>query len=740
MKVTEIRDARELAGMREEWNALLGASGSDTIFLSWEWASAWWQAYGVSGELRILKIYDDAGVLRGIAPLRASRIERYRQTVDALQFVGYAPSDCDSDYLDFISAPGYEQAVMEALGRYWQDALGRGAVLLLHEIPETSPNLPPLDATAQAAGLERIESDVACSTVKLPETWDAYLAMLKPRFRTKVRSVLRNLEAREEIRFGFCQTSREVEELLPVLYDLHARRWQAEHKPGVFGDPRKRRFYTALSALLLERGWLRFSWLEFNGQVLACQYGFAYKGVYFQLQEGYEPDSEHWNVGVGLRAWSMRQLLAEGIREYDFMAGTGRHKSDWGSAVKQSKRILLARPGAWNLLFLRGPEWDASLRRAVKSVLPEKVAARVAAAPGGIAALGQDVGWMRQAAAEIYVRSGMPQVTRRLRGRYQVEVAPNGVLPKLSWKKRTEGAARVFYYHRVNDENDPFFDAISTSLFEEHVRFLARNYQVVSLGEMMQYLEEGRSTDTVVAITFDDGYRDNYEKAFPILKRYGVPATIFLTTGSLDSGEPLWFERLAEAIKHTTRETLDLEIDIPRRVAFGSTEERLAANKTIFACLRRLSDEQRRVHLEAILAELGESPSGKHRNKMLSWDEVRLMNRERIDFGGHTVTHPFLSKLAPERAAWEITECKRRIEEELQGAVDYFAYPNGREEDFAQTNKDLLRAAGYRGALTTIWGLNYRNTDRMEMRRGGPWENSAALFAYKLDWYQLTNQ
>jgi peptidoglycan/xylan/chitin deacetylase (PgdA/CDA1 family) len=125
---------------------------------------------------------------------------------------------------------------------------------------------------------------------------------------------------------------------------------------------------------------------------------------------------------------------------------------------------------------------------------------------------------------------------------------------------------------------------------------------------------------------------------------------------------------------------------------------------------------------------------------MLTWDQVRLMSNNRIDFGGHTVTHPFLSKLTPRQAAWEVSECKRRIEEEVGRPAGFFAYPNGREEDFAASNKEILRNAGYEGAVTTIWGMNYRSTDRMELRRGGPWEEDPALFALKLDWYQLANE
>ena len=124
---------------------------------------------------------------------------------------------------------------------------------------------------------------------------------------------------------------------------------------------------------------------------------------------------------------------------------------------------------------------------------------------------------------------------------------------------------------------------------------------------------------------------------------------------------------------------------------------------------------------------------------MLTWDQIREMKAQRVDFGGHTVTHPFISTLTREAMEWEAGESKRRIEQELQLPVDCFAYPSGRERDFGKGNKDVIRNAGYKAAVTTIWGMNTPSTDPMELRRGGPWEENAALFAYKLDWYQLTN-
>jgi len=124
---------------------------------------------------------------------------------------------------------------------------------------------------------------------------------------------------------------------------------------------------------------------------------------------------------------------------------------------------------------------------------------------------------------------------------------------------------------------------------------------------------------------------------------------------------------------------------------------------------------------------------------MLTWDQIRIMKQRRIDFGGHTVTHPFVSRLLPTQATWEVSECKKRIEDELQTPVEHFAYPHGREVDFAAWNKQVIQEAGYRTAVSTLWGINYPTTDRMALRRGGPWEERAALFGAKLDWYQWTD-
>ncbi len=740
MNLIELRQESDLMGLQSSWDALLAGSSSGTIFLTWEWISSWWAAYGRTGDLRLLAAIDDQGVLRGVAPLRADHVRRYGQTVPSLSFVGDGSND--SDYLDFLIGRGYETEVMECFGAYLRAELNRGTLLQLREIPANSPNLEPFRRFTQAEDYLYRESQTACATIPLPSTWEEYLASLKPRFRTKIRSVLRSLENRPEVRFVLCEDREQLERLLPILFELHTKRWTREGQPGVFGWDSKREFYHTISPLLLSRNWLRFSWIEWNGRILACQYGFEYRGSYLQLQEGYEPAAEHLHIGTGLRAWSIRQYLLTGLREYDFLGGVSRHKLDWGAVEKPSTNVLAAKSTLKNSLVIEGPEWQSRTKERIRKFIPANVlAARDALRKSrqsetGVASAAD--GWPQKIAAKVYFHSRLSALVRPLRDQFQVSLAADDGRRRFSCNKRTETTGRILYYHRVNDDGDPFFPAISTSLFQAEMRYVARHYKVVSLSGLLEHLESG-ATETALAITFDDGYEDNYTNAFPILQRYGLPATIFLSTGSMDSREPLWFEHLALALKTTAKECLDLDIDIPRRFWLRNQQERLDANSELLALLRDLPDGERRRWCAEIIRELEVIDAGERRGKMLNWEQVRLMSAHGMTFGGHTVDHPFISKLTKEQTIWEVSECKRRIQQELQSPTEFFAYPSGREQDFGLWNKELVRQAGYRAAVTTIWGTNYRTTDPMELRRGGPWDDNAAQFAYKLDWYQLVN-
>lgn len=294
----------------------------------------------------------------------------------------------------------------------------------------------------------------------------------------------------------------------------------------------------------------------------------------------------------------------------------------------------------------------------------------------------------------------------------------------------------ILAFHRVNDDDDPFMPALPTGLFAARMEHIARYYDVLPVDELVDRLHAGRLPRKALALTFDDGYRDNLTHAAPVLARYGLPATVFLTTGLIGTQSVAWFDRLALALKATTRRELSLEgrPALPLR----STAERLQALQSALRHLKRRSDAERRAGVERIVTDLDGRGLELPKHLMLTWDEAAALRGLGISIGAHTVTHPILSRLSPEEAWYEINGSKEAIERGLGLTPRAFAYPNGGREDCSETVVGLVARAGFSCAVTTQRGLNTRRTPLMELRRGGPWERHLPTYALKLAHYRLT--
>lgn len=300
---------------------------------------------------------------------------------------------------------------------------------------------------------------------------------------------------------------------------------------------------------------------------------------------------------------------------------------------------------------------------------------------------------------------------------------------------RRAPAFPILTYHRINDDGDPFFGALPTAVFERQMRHVARNYRVLPLEDLVERLQRGGLPRNALAITFDDGYRDNLTHAAPILSRLGLPATIFLATGFIGTAEVPWVDRLAQGLKKSPVDAVRTpwgdELDLTGVAA------RLHALAQTLAHFKRVPDEERHRALEALLAALGVTDQRGFKNLMLSWDDVHALRGLGFTIGAHTVNHPILSRVTPQRAWTEILGSRTMIESACGAAPRAFAYPNGGAAEYTETVKRLVREAGFTCAVTTRFGLNTSNTDPWELRRGGPWEHHLPTFALKLAWYRL---
>lgn len=294
----------------------------------------------------------------------------------------------------------------------------------------------------------------------------------------------------------------------------------------------------------------------------------------------------------------------------------------------------------------------------------------------------------------------------------------------------------ILSYHRINDEGDPFFPSLSTEVFERHMAFVAEAYVVLPLEELVERMGRGRVPRNALAVTIDDGYRDNLTHAAPVLARYGLPATVFLATGVIGTGRALWFDRLALAFKLTQVGRYRAPWGAEARL--GTTEERLGALDSTLRHLKSLADDERQREVEAVLSTLGVAEDGAFKSLMLSWDDVHALTGLGITIGAHTVSHPILARQTLEAARGEIEGSRDMIAAACGRRPRAFAYPNGKEEDFGGAVAGLVREAGFSCAVTTVFGVNTARTSPYELRRGGPWEQELATFALKLAGYRLT--
>lgn len=292
---------------------------------------------------------------------------------------------------------------------------------------------------------------------------------------------------------------------------------------------------------------------------------------------------------------------------------------------------------------------------------------------------------------------------------------------------------QVLVYHRVNNLKDPIFGGTPVEAFRNQMAALATYFNVHPLEDLVERAKSKDLPPRAVAITFDDGYRDNYEYAFPILKGFGLPATIFLATGAVNGGVPLWHDLVFDAFRRT--EIRSIIID-GRDYGLRTQAERRAGVKAFRRYFRNRGFNNRNAVLSELTSKLAVS-NGSFGEQYLNWHQVEKMSKAQITFGAHTVTHPVLTTLPLREVVEEVTTSKETIERKLGTSVRLFAYPNGQRSDFDENIKEVLKNTGFSCAATTLWGNNDEYSDPFELRRIGIWNFNPQLCALKLGGYKF---
>lgn len=273
----------------------------------------------------------------------------------------------------------------------------------------------------------------------------------------------------------------------------------------------------------------------------------------------------------------------------------------------------------------------------------------------------------------------------------------------------------VLMYHRVNTSIDSLGLTVSPDLFTSQMDHLESKYRVVSLDDALSLLSAGELKETLCVITFDDGYRDNYEVAYPVLKERGLPATIFITCDAIDQGVFGW-QPFDQAILATEESSLDLGA-----FNLGCHSIKTRAQREDVVCLlhRRLKqqpDGTKHLVIQHVVSHYSNQDC--HERTMMNWLEVKeLSDSGLITIGAHTISHPILSRVDNAQARHEIMQSKQMIEQKIGKNVDYFAYPNGQPADITPDVITLVKQSGYAAGFTTIPGKNTHKSDFYYLKR-----------------------
>lgn len=250
---------------------------------------------------------------------------------------------------------------------------------------------------------------------------------------------------------------------------------------------------------------------------------------------------------------------------------------------------------------------------------------------------------------------------------------------------------RIITFHVVGFQDCP------ADVFAEEIEFLRAHFQIISLAAMVQELSKtSPNLSGRVVLTFDDGTRSTFTTAYPILKRAGVPATLFVCPGLVDSGHWLW-----------NRECRYRLFSLPA-AKFAELADSLgvgnASPNTLVEWLKTLPTRSR-LHIEQVIRAQtpGYCPTADERNQneLMSWDELAALDASLITIGGHSTNHPILACCSSQELGHEISDCRTLIEARLGRPVEFFCYPNG---EFNPLVVNLVRET-YAAAVTTRPGF-----------------------------------
>ncbi len=276
----------------------------------------------------------------------------------------------------------------------------------------------------------------------------------------------------------------------------------------------------------------------------------------------------------------------------------------------------------------------------------------------------------------------------------------------------------ILTYHRIMPQIavDPLDVAVTVGTFMKQVEALAKRYPVISLSDALKQCRAGQPKAKIqIVFTFDDGYADIYQYAFPLLKKRGLPATVFLITDYIGKGIPLWEWEVSMILSNKRIKRIQVGEQWFHKSPLQLRQRFLLR---IIDRIKSLDVSTRQKTLDALKDKMGdEIKQDEFRGKCLTWGEVRQMCASGIEFGSHGLSHSSLSRIPFSQAIQEIKVSKEIIESNTAKECFYFAFPFGSKKDYNDALIEYVKKAGFKACLLNIHGFNQMKKDVFCLKR-----------------------
>jgi CelD/BcsL family acetyltransferase involved in cellulose biosynthesis len=337
--IDEEKPFRDLA---PGWSDLHRAGDHPTPFMSWEWASSWWDFFG-SGRLHVVAFHRN-GRLAGLAPLYRSGGPWGMST---LRQIGAG----QSDYLDFLIEPnaaekGYGDLILAVMKSSDTD------LILLEQVPPNRLGILRNRGRLSGSYLQ-VKERGHCYIAELPPRWEEYLAGLGSNERYNIGRRSRTLEKQHGVLFRrYDQPGSDLDQKMDDFFDLMVRRLTMRGRVLAADEAVSRDFHKSIAQRFAAKGWLNLGTLEKDGQMIAGLLSFEYGETLFYYHSGFDPDWAKYSVGMVLMAKCIEDGIGRGMRQFDFMRGRAAYKMKWKVEERSFYRVVMARSITAYLKFL----------------------------------------------------------------------------------------------------------------------------------------------------------------------------------------------------------------------------------------------------------------------------------------------------------------------------------------------------------------------------------------------------